>query len=98
MTAEPHGAHRTPAEIRASIRDDRSPKAIRAALPTEDRGLFDHEYRVALDQAKVSYDLAPVHAFQDRWWAIAVMKADPDDYLRMLETAERVAHRAERGE
>jgi hypothetical protein len=98
MTAQPHNTHRTPEEVRASIKDDRSPKAIRAALPLEDHGLFDQEYREALDKAKVTYDLAPIQSFQDRWWATAVLKADPVEYEETFRAAERAMEYYERGE
>lgn len=98
MTAEAHGLHRTPEEIRASLKDDRSPKSIRAALPPEDRALFDREYWHALDKARLDYDLAPIHEFQQSWWWTAYQMADPDDYQRMLQTAEEVTRRVGRGE
>jgi hypothetical protein len=98
MTAQPHEAHRTPEEIRASIKDDRSPKALRAALPPEDHALFDREYRAALDQAKVSYDLTPVQKFQTRWWMEAVQKADPEEYAETVRQAERAMEYLEQGE
>lgn len=98
MTAQPHGPHRTPAEIRASIRDDRSPRAIRAALPPEDQGAFDREYREALDKAKETYDLAPVQRVVDAWWGTAVLKADPDEYEETIRAAERAMAYLERGE
>ena len=68
----------------APVEDDRSPKALRAALPPEDHALFDREYRAALDQAKVSYDLTPVQKFQTRWWMEAVQKADPEEFRKSL--------------
>lgn len=98
MTAQPHGVHRTPDEIRASIKDDRSPKALRAALPPEEHALFDREYLAALDQAKVSYDLSPIHDFQTRWWMTAVLKADPDEYEATLRAGERAMEYYARGE
>ncbi|MEU7742257.1 DUF6247 family protein [Nonomuraea sp. NPDC049158] len=98
MSAQPHGTRRTPEEIRASLKDDRSPKAIRTALPAEDHVLFDREYRTALDQAKISYDLAPIQEFQTRWWMTAVLKADPNEYAETLQAGERAAEYYERGE
>lgn len=98
MTAQSHGPHRTPAEIRASIRDDRSPRAIRAALPVDDHALFDREYREALDNARESYDLTPIQSFIDRWWGTAVLKADPEDYEQMLRDIELAMPYLERGE
>jgi hypothetical protein len=98
MTAQSHGPHKSPDQVRASIRGDRSPKAIRAALPPEDHALFDREYRAALDQAKISYDLAPIHDFQTRWWMTAVLKADPDEYSATVRAGERAVQYYERGE
>jgi hypothetical protein len=79
MTAQPHeqGHRRTPREIRASLRDDRSPRAIRAALPIEDRDALDRQYREALRKAGDELDLTPLHECVEIWWRHAVLKADP---------------------
>jgi hypothetical protein len=98
MTAQPYEMHRTPDEIRASIKNDRSPKALRAALPLADHALFDREYRTALDQAKISYDLTPVQKFQTRWWLEAVQKADPEEHAETIRRAERAMQYLEQGE
>ncbi|TYB69779.1 hypothetical protein FXF51_06335 [Nonomuraea sp. PA05] len=98
MTAQPHQQHRTPEEVRASIKDDRSPKALRAAAPVDDHELFDREYAASLDQARVSYDLTPIHDFQTRWWMTAVLKADPDEYRATIEAGERAMSYLARGE
>ncbi|MFB4265258.1 DUF6247 family protein [Nonomuraea sp. GTA35] len=98
MTAQPHGRHRTPEEIRASIKHDRSPRAIRSALPPDEHDLFDQEYQAALDQARVTYDLAPIQTFISRWWGEAILKADPDEYAETIERAQRAMEYLERGE
>lgn len=99
MTSEPPNApRRSPAAIRASIAHDRSPHALRAALPAEDHDRFDREYRQALDEAWQTYDWAPLHSFEQGWWCTAVAKADPEEYRRVLETAEQVMQRVRRGE
>lgn len=99
MSAQPHSpAARTPEEIRAVLKADRSPKAIRAALPPEDHTLFDREYWHVLDRARVDYDLAPALAFQERWWWVAYQKADPVEYQDTIDAAERAMDYYARGE
>ncbi|GIH70383.1 DUF6247 family protein [Sphaerimonospora thailandensis] len=98
MSAQPYEPHHTPAEIRRTLKDDRSPKAIRAALPPCDHALFDQQYREALDQAKLTYDLSPITSFQERWWATAVLKAAPEEYEETIRIAERAMAYLERGE
>ncbi|GII31089.1 DUF6247 family protein [Planotetraspora mira] len=92
MTAQPHEPHRgrTPAEIRASLREDRSPRAIRAALPVEDLDAFDREYREALRSAADELDLTPLHECVESWWRQAVLKADPLAYAVMVEQAQEI--------
>lgn len=100
MTAHPHEpeSRRTPEQIRASLQHDRSPRNIRAALPLEDLEAFDRQYRDALQRAADDPDLAPLHECVETWWRRAVLKADPDDYARMMERAEEVRRRVELGE
>ncbi|GAA1306666.1 hypothetical protein Psi02_24440 [Planotetraspora silvatica] len=100
MTAQPHEPHhrRTPAEIRASLREDRSPRAIRAALPVEALDAFDREYREALRSAADELDLTPLHECVESWWRQAVLKADPLAYAVMTEQAQEIQRRAEAGE
>ncbi|MEV0346560.1 DUF6247 family protein [Nonomuraea sp. NPDC050680] len=96
--AEAHDLHRTPEEIRASLKSDRSPKNIRAALPPKDRAMFDREYWRALDKAKLNYDLAPIQSFQDSWWWTAYQKAAPYECAETIQAAERALKYLERGE
>ncbi|MEO3875486.1 DUF6247 family protein [Nonomuraea sp. B12E4] len=98
MSAQPHGPHRTPEEIRADLKADRRPKTIRASLPPEDHALFDREYWHALDKAKVEYDLAPIREFEQRWWWTAYLKADPEEYEETIRAGERAMEYLERGE
>ncbi|MEU8278389.1 DUF6247 family protein [Microbispora bryophytorum] len=100
MTAQPHepGHRPTPDEIRASLRDDRSPRAIRAALPVEDLDVFDRQYREAVRKAGDELDLTPLHECVETWWRHAVLKADPAEYVQMIERAEESQRRADLGE
>lgn len=98
MTAQPHSPHRTPEEIRASLKADRSPRNIRAALPEEDHALFDRQYWHAIDKAKVEYDLTPVNECLTYWWWQAHEKADPAEYADTIARAERAMEYLERGE
>jgi hypothetical protein len=100
MTAQSHESHhrRTPAEIRAALRADRSPRAIRAALPLEDLEAFDREYREALRSAGDELDLTPLHECVESWRRQAVLKADPLAYAVMVQQAEEIERRAAAGE
>ncbi|MFC0862551.1 DUF6247 family protein [Sphaerimonospora cavernae] len=101
MTAqhqEPGSIGRTPQQIRTSLRDDRSPRAIRAALPIEDLDAFDRQYRKALRTAADDLDLTPLHECVESWWRHAVLRADPVAYQDMIDQAEEVQRRVESGE
>ncbi|WP_327046480.1 DUF6247 family protein [Microbispora sp. NBC_01189] len=98
MSAQPHEPHPTPVEIRRTLTHDRSPRAIRAALPPSDHALFDQQFRQALDQAKITYDIGPITSFQERWWATAVLKADPEEYAATIRAAEQAMAYLECGE
>lgn len=98
MTAELHSAHHTPAEIRASLKADRSPRNIRAWLPLADRDLFDRQYWHELDKAKHDFDLTPVNECLLYWWWQAYEKADPAEYADTIARADRAMDRFERGE
>jgi hypothetical protein len=100
MTAQQHepGATPTAAQIRASLQEDRSPRNVRACLPREDHEAFDAQYREALRRAGEELDLTPLHQCVESWRRLAILKADPADYARMMETAEHVQGLAERGE
>jgi hypothetical protein len=64
----------------ATTRIERSGPAVRAALarlsPTE-CAQFEAEFARAIARAGAEYDLAPVEAVLDRWWGIAVIRANP---------------------
>ncbi|GAA3442727.1 DUF6247 family protein [Planomonospora venezuelensis] len=100
MTAQHHepGSARAVRQIRASLQADRSPRNIRACLPAADREGFDTDYREALRRAGDELDLAPLHACVEAWRRTAILKADADDYAQLVQTAERVQQRADRGE
>jgi hypothetical protein len=100
VIAQPHdpGSKPTPEEIRMSLHSDRGPRNIRGWLPATDHEAFDVEYRAALRRAGEELDLAPLHQCVDSWWRLAVLKADPDGYAQMLQTADRLQQLADRGE
>ncbi len=63
-----------------TTRIERSGPAIRAALAEvspEECAQFEAEFAEALARAGVAFDLAPVEAVLDRWWGIAVIRANP---------------------
>lgn len=64
----------------------------------EDLEAFDRQYRDALQRAADDLDLAPLHECVETWWRRAALKADPDDYARMMGRAEEVQRRVELGE
>jgi hypothetical protein len=81
-------AHRQPRRIErnngwvttATTRIERSGPAVRAALaqlsPAE-CAQFEAEFAQAAARAGAEYDLAPVQGVLDRWWGIAVIRANP---------------------
>lgn len=50
---------------------------VRAALSDSDRDLFDDEFGVAVDAALDADDLTGVQRVLTRWWAHALVEADP---------------------
>jgi Family of unknown function (DUF6247) len=64
----------------ATTRIERSGPAVRAALarlsPTE-CAQFEAEFAEAIARAGAEYDLAPAEAVLDRWWGIAIIRANP---------------------
>jgi hypothetical protein len=91
MTAHQHepGPARSAREIRASLKADHSPRNVRASLPQGDREAFDADYREVLRRAGDELDLAPLLDCVGAWQRTALVKADPEDHVRMVETAER---------
>lgn len=64
----------------ATTRIERSGPAIRTALAVvspEECAAFEAEFAQALARAGVEFDLAPVEQVLDRWWGIAVIRANP---------------------
>lgn len=64
-----------------------SPSAIRAGLFTEDRDGFDAAYSAALDEARRSYELAPVHEALEEWRRRAILQSDPEAFRRSVRRA-----------
>lgn len=79
----------TPPVTAAMMRIERSGPAIREALtrfaPTE-CARFEAELGQALTTAAETLDLAPAQAVLDRWWGVAVIRANPlsDDEQALL--------------
>ena len=64
----------------ATTRIKRSGPAIRAVLAEvspDECAQFEVEFAQALARAGAEYDLAPAEAVLDRWWGIAVIRANP---------------------
>lgn len=91
---EPYGPYRPVEEVkealRAAAREGRTPKNVRASLHPGDVPRFDREYRAALDEARETFELAPVHKFVERWWGHAMVRADPELYEATIRAGGRV--------
>ena len=64
----------------ATTRIERSGPAIRAVLADvspDECAQFEVEFAQALARAGAQFDLAPAEAVLDRWWGIAVIRANP---------------------
>lgn len=64
-----------------------SPGAIRSGLFAEDRPEFDAAYGSALDEARRTYELAPVHEVLEQWRRRAILQSDPDAFRRSVRRA-----------
>lgn len=53
----------------------------------EDRERFVGEYEAAMDEARRSLELEPVHAVVERWRRIAVLQTDPVAFRRSVRRA-----------
>lgn len=64
-----------------------SPAAIRAGLFPEDLPQFDAAYAAALDEARQTYELAPVFDVLEQWRRRAILQSDPDAFRRSVRRA-----------
>lgn len=64
-----------------------SPAAIRSGLFVEDRPEFDAAYSAALDEARRTYELAPVHEVLEQWRRRAILQSDPEAFRRSVRRA-----------
>ena len=74
------GRRDTGAMTTATTRIERSGPAVRAALAQLSPGecaQFEAEFAQATARAGAEYDLAPAQQVLDRWWGIAVIRANP---------------------
>ena len=81
----------------ATTRIKRSGPAVRAVLAEvspEECAQFEAEFAQALARAGAEFDLAPAEAVLDRWWGIAVIRANP---LSEQEQAQAQLARAREG-
>ncbi|MBB5787965.1 DUF6247 family protein [Jiangella mangrovi] len=68
-----------------------APSAIRAALPPQEAGEFDREYRRAMAEATESLDLTGVLTMLRRWQRVVWSAQDPQSHRRMLDHADRLS-------
>jgi hypothetical protein len=64
-----------------------SPAAIRDGLLEGDRPAFDAAYGAALDEARRTYELAPVHTTLEEWRRRAILQSDPEAFRRAVRRA-----------
>lgn len=60
---------------------------VRARLFDSDRSEFDAAYGAALDEARRTYELAPVHAVLEEWRRRAILQSDPEAFRRSVRRA-----------
>ncbi len=72
-------------------RVDKSPAAIRAALPQAMRPAFETEFRAALATAADTFDIAPLDTVVRVWWTEALLCANPEVQAEVDETRRRIA-------
>lgn len=66
------------------------PRGIRECLLPEDIDQFDQEYRTAMAEATVSFNLSELRELLESWRRVAWLSLDPDRHRRMLEKARRI--------
>jgi hypothetical protein len=71
-------------------RVERTGPAIRAALDPDRRAEFETDFRAALGHADDTLDLTAVTEVVDRWWARAVLTANPEVEAGALADQRRV--------
>lgn len=84
MTAST-SAHDAPSP--RSLAAGASPAAVRAGLFAEDRTQFDAAYGAALDEARRTYELGPVHDVVEEWRRRAILQSDPEAFRQSVRRA-----------
>ena len=82
----------------ATTRIKRSGPAIRAVLAEvspDECAQFEVEFAQALARAGAEFDLAPAEAVLDRWWGIAVIRANPLSEQEQEQEQEQLARARE---
>lgn len=68
-----------------------APSATRAALPPQEAGEFDREYRLVMAEATETLDLTAVIQMLRRWQRVVWSARDPELHRRMLAHADRLS-------
>lgn len=77
---------------RATVRRvEKTPAAIRAALPATARPVFDREFRAALTTAADTYDMTALDRVMRTWWTEALLCANPEVQDEVDQTRRRIA-------
>jgi Family of unknown function (DUF6247) len=83
VQVEPHSA-----QVR---RVEKTPAAIRAALPGSARLAFDQEFRAALTTAADTFDMTALDRVMRTWWTEALLCANPEVQAEVDQTRRRIA-------
>lgn len=67
-----------------------SPAAIAAFLLPDDRPAFVAAYEAALDEARRTLDLTPVHDVVEDWRRVALVQSDPIHFRRAVRRAAEI--------
>ncbi len=81
-------AHAEPASAPVPA-PQRTPAAIRAELPKQDRAAFDADYLAALDEAQATYRLDRLNEAIESWWLSTWARRIPG-HDQVMETGRRI--------
>jgi hypothetical protein len=84
MPAVEHRDDSPPEDVPHPLLAGVSPKIIASHLFPEDRDRFRIEYEAALDEARRTYELAPVQDVVEHWRRLAVLQLDPAAFKRSV--------------
>ncbi len=72
-------------------RVDKTPAAIRAALPVDVQSAFDTDFRTALATVADTFDMAPLDRVLRVWWTEALLCLNPEVHAEIDDTRRRIA-------